>query len=1060
MTILRLIIISLCLWGYSLAQPLANYAPADSILTLSWSSQDKVFDSLKTELEALNWPQAMTSIEKILKVLSVTGDLYELQDLLSAADGADQMMAEVIGFCPAFEPLLDDFSAFEGQVVPFKSLLSVSVSAFNPIPAITALLELDEGYSELMVESRSVLLDCLQADMGVPLTMLEQDGVPLYVVDDGGDFPVILGNVETLFFISSNPEIARKVVRLAQGGNETSLADTEFYQKSSAQLSSQSTGFGFSLNLAALADTLESFTGFIPDEPELRYLTERGLSMLRTLGGASGQLSVTAEGLLSESLLAINPDGGDEALLKLALCESCTVSSPLLAPETAIATSSQYIAWRELWTYIQDWATGVGNVSGQRINLKEIVQDEFGFDLDATLFNWLGSELHTFVLEPLSRDLRTIIYNPAQVSIMPVSSPEAARQGISTLIDNFGMLILQLISMDSDTDLFGSELDSILITQNYRYNEVDITRYRFGPSTDFGYALVGNYLVVGTPAAAIEAIIDTYQGGRTVLSSPSYQSARANSPQEISAFAYSDDTAQLRGLADILDVLSQPVAFLLNTGLRAAYEDWLYWSNYSWDDWDYQEDWDYDWEDTPAYADIAGMFATPLSAPMVGEASFVTEGELLDTNLDNLGYYTRFYELEGLEPGTFATVLLDSDDFETYLRVINAAAETYVEPYIEYPESGSQVTFEVEDSRYWLEVSSFSGEALGVFQLSITVSAEYDIPDSMEGGKAELEGMTATLIEVPGELRDELGENDLDNLGYYSKFYELSGLNPGDSVNITVSSEDFSPSLWLIDAEGSMYIDLWDTTEDAGSYSLRFIASEDMNYWLEVSSYFGEDLGSYSLSISIGEASDDFGMDSWSTRDLSGVTATFITPEESPLMAELSATEGNISKFYELSVTEDTGMTISLNSSNFDAYLYLIDADTGLVLDSNDDYLGTDSQIGYMLSAGQRYLIEVTSFSGMDTGSYTLTLTPGEISDINMDDVFGIWDDEWDAWDTSGMTLTDEDLPSFAELFELLDLLPQGLRILADHLSISEGYSTTDQDSSSIISRYLIRIRW
>ena len=54
--------------------------------------------------------------------------------------------------------------------------------------------------------------------------------------------------------------------------------------------------------------------------------------------------------------------------------------------------------------------------------------------------------------------------------------------------------------------------------------------------------------------------------------------------------------------------------------------------------------------------------------------------------------------------------------------------------------------------------------------------------------------------------------------------------------------------------------------------------------------------------------------------------------------------------------------------------------------------------------------------------------------------------------------LEEVELPTFAELLNLFDLVPQSLRVLADHTSTSERY--TEVAGNEVYTRSLVRVRW
>src|SRR5262249_33979144 len=83
---------------------------------------------------------------------------------------------------------------------------------------------------------------------------------------------------------------------------------------------------------------------------------------------------------------------------------------------------------------------------------------------------------------------------------------------------------------------------------------------------------------------------------------------------------------------------------------------------------------------------------------------------------------------------------------------------------------------------------------------------------------------------------------------------------------------------------------------------------------------------------------------------------------------------------YTFNATAGQPVVISLNSTDFDTYLYLLDA-TGSVIAQNDDSApGGSSRIPansgfFILPASGTFTIEVTAFSGSGVGNYALSLT-------------------------------------------------------------------------------------
>ena len=789
--ILFLLYLGLCL-GVASAQPLATLAPDDTVASFSWSSSGSVLDTLGDDLVALEWERAGETLDKLVRGLAELTDDRDMQDILEAYEmmiesyqdpmAGSEMILEV---CPNYEPVLEANEAYlerYGKSVPFEALLTVGISPYSPIPSVTALMRADESTRDMYALMQETLLECARSEDLAEISELEQNGVTLYVVGDAGDFPVVAGSIDDLYFIGSNPDAVRGVVRKAMGADEPSFADSALYERSAASFGDSSNSVGFTLDLAALTDTLQGFAGFLGNDPELSYLIERASAMLRTLGGVTGQISLTPEGLVSESLFAINPEGGDPALLELVLCDSCKVSAPFLAPEGTVGVSASYIPWRELWTYTQDWLRGAEAMGGERLDVKALIKDELGLDLDVALFNWLGSEVQTYTLEPFSPHLRTMLYNPAQVSVIPVSSPEAARAGLEELSKVLGPVLEEIMSeIDPDMgdfnpfdmDGMGGMGSSLAVTE-YSYKGVDITRIRMSFNTDFAYALVGNYLVIGAPQGALESVIDTFQGERSLLSSGNYMTLRTGLPASLTNLAYSDVSANLAGVAELFDILSQPLAFAASTGLEAlALES-------SFDNFGDLGDLG-DFGDL-GYADIHDVTPTTIDIPVS------VDGSLTEDEMDSYGFITEFYALSlgDAQVGDTVNVNLSSTDFDAYLSLIDANTETYIAENDDMGDSlDSGFSFVVEEGgNYWLEVTSLDGTETGDYTLSTELVAGEPMADEEEMDEEEMVEEEAAELPNFAELLElfDLLPQTLDVFAQHTSTSEGYSFINGDTV--------------------------------------------------------------------------------------------------------------------------------------------------------------------------------------------------------------------------------------------------------------------------------------
>lgn len=83
---------------------------------------------------------------------------------------------------------------------------------------------------------------------------------------------------------------------------------------------------------------------------------------------------------------------------------------------------------------------------------------------------------------------------------------------------------------------------------------------------------------------------------------------------------------------------------------------------------------------------------------------------------------------------------------------------------------------------------------------------------------------------------------------------------------------------------------------------------------------------------------------------------------------------GSYKDDYLLTAPSSGELYLDLSSCDFDAYLQIIDANTGEVLLENDDFgYGTDAYLSFDVQAGSSFIVRATSFTAYETGSYDLT---------------------------------------------------------------------------------------
>ncbi len=837
---------------------LAQVAPADAILTLGFKPQTPESNSLWEDLTVLDWSGAITTLRNLGLFMS-DSDFFEflpyeaeilIEDLLdgieegmAASEEFEEALDEVFEFCPALAEV--DWHNF--SPVGEESLFTVGMNPYIPEPAITIMMLMSDDQAGTAQSIQEAFLGCAKEEMGEDMLELEEEGTTLYVLDDGGDFPVIIGRVGNAHFLSSNVDTARAIVRLANGAEEPNLASADLQQKRNEILAEK--GFSFSLDLAATAEVLSAFKGAIVEDEVTEYLFDRGMAALNTIGGYASNLSISPEGLLMESMVAANPEGGDSDLAEMLLCTDCTVSVPEFAPIDTISISSSYLGLEEFLAYLQTWLDGLAPFIGE-MDIKELAMT-VGVDVDL-LLGWLGKEFQTVTLEALSQNLSTLLYQPASAIILPVNSVEAAEEGRAAWASLWPIVKMGLELMDDEE--FPSELFEYAASDTYEFQGVSIERYRFSFNVDVAIAYIDNNLIFASPPSALHTLINTANGDiDNILNNPEFSVVHESLPENASSFSFSMTSAHTSAYADLLNLFSQPLAFFLKVIIDAALEETV------------EYDYDFDVEEEPLLTnsyfeeDLSSVEVTSFD---VGAAETIS-GNLAFTeeSADTEDTSVAYYELTDLNVGDTVAATVSSEDFDTYLTLI-ATTEEGREVVLENDDfdgsySESQVAFTVQEGvlEYVVEVTSYAGEGAGIYNLSV---------EAAEAPSADLEFFAAYPSEFTDEVSNSIavgeaveGELQASEIAVLADYFEISGVNVGDEVTVNLTSVDFDTYLYIIDATNESYVAENDDFD--GSYEtsqVSFTAQEGVTYLVKASSFDGSGEGAYDLTISASGAEE------------------------------------------------------------------------------------------------------------------------------------------------------------------------------------------------------------
>jgi hypothetical protein len=744
--------------------PLEALLPSTAVLVLHAGPTAGTPAALSELYAALEDAGAGDTVMRLLAALGA-----DVSDTSDAADG-DVLgaLAEEIGAaCPELLAAWDDdtWAALEGG-----SVLAVTLSPFSPLPGVLMLGRPADPATAARLQD--VLIGCFASG-----PTLEQDGVSLFILGDGGDLPLVVARQGGTFMAATSPDLLRGAIRLAGGSAEPSHLDQPIGRAARGIMDG---GLGITVDFGALAEGFASLTGMLPVGPEEQVLIDRILGSVASIGGYAARITSDELGLRLDSVLTPDPEAGDPGLAALLACEDCAVGSSPLLPAGATVLSGRYLDIRGVVDYIDGWFLELAPLIGEPLDLRGLAAMA-GLDLDALLLGWVGERWHSAQLGVRGTDAASWLVGPGSVVTVPVASEAAARTAIAewrSLLEGDALsgLIEDLTDMvDPFAAASGPALPhgGLLAVREVDYRGVGYERWRIGPTTDVGLTVLAGHLVIGMPARALHAAIDVHHGAPGAATDPVLGPVLSGLPSGATGFAVAEVTRQVEALADLSDLLAAPLATALTAAMAEARrgDPW----DDPWGDWG---DWE-DWGDTGTRAvsgrwrpadrfgaalldDVAAVGA--LSVP--GSVSAVIgEGDELPNDEQGL-----VFRLAGLVEGDLVMVeMLDATrswNMDTYLYLYDVGRGEVIADDDDSPDtSRSELVFVVEPgAEYAVVAGSWSGSDVGPIELNAEVLESADADDQID-----------VEIEVEVELEEWPAEPD-EALVDAPTFAELVGL--------------------------------------------------------------------------------------------------------------------------------------------------------------------------------------------------------------------------------------------------------------------------------------------
>ena len=346
------------------------------------------------------------------------------------------------------------------------------------------------------------------------------------------------------------------------------------------------------------------------------------------------------------------------------------------------------------------------------------------------------------------------------------------------------------------------------------------------------------------------------------------------------------------------------------------------------------------------------------------------------------GGYARFYSFT-LDQQTEVEIHLTSSQDPYLLLLQGEGTDGTVLEYNDDVEDGSgsmnsRIVTTLEAGNYTVEATTYSVEQTGSFTLTVT---------DLEAGTAPSPEPTdhcGDTVTADGVFNGEWAEGCDSEVreGRHARFYSFD-LEAQGEVTITLESSDADTYLYLRQGEARSGTHLYvnDDYEDSTAISKIQETLNAGSYTLEATTYNVGETGSFTLAIAgISTTAPQPAEAEPPPADTCGETVTSdgVIGGEWAEGCDSETREGSHARFYTIDLEAQGEVTITLESSDADTYLYLREGEarSGEALHEDDDIepaVDTDSRIVATLDAGA-YTIEATTFYEGETGSFTLTI--------------------------------------------------------------------------------------
>lgn len=500
--------------GFASAQDFANLLPEETFFALGmqdWQSTSEQFKDFSDEFTRLGVADALGALA------ASEGDDGAADSDMSAED---KEIMETLG---------------SPDVLGQEAWIAISATTASPLPALTLVTKVTPAGAEKV----QALID--GAEPEGQSQELEESGIPFTQLDIENDSPVqtfAYSLSDELLAFSTNPDALRGVLRRYAGADEPNFVSAQGYTDTLGTL--EPGNFYSYFDYARIAEVAAPYAQNMGFDKLVTRLSQA----FSTAGSVGSVLTMTDDGLTSESFQALNRQGGDEALYKL-LSTSAPATREVGVPEGAFTFSASAFDVGGWYDYLNTLALAVPELGG---DLDSLVLSFTGLSLRESLISWAGDQFVTVTTgfaAPTEPGVPSENMLGEQVFMIQASNEAAAQRGLDNLFQSLNQTVSSLTAPEGNAQGSQSETETLEGAQ--------VTRYDLAPGASVFYAVSGGYALIGTSEDAITQTLAA-QG----QSAP--QELFSDVPAEASSYVHSDDQATYQNLATQMSSTIQTAA--------------------------------------------------------------------------------------------------------------------------------------------------------------------------------------------------------------------------------------------------------------------------------------------------------------------------------------------------------------------------------------------------------------------------------------------------------------------------------------------------------------------